>query len=86
MIYLFRECEKYADISKKTIADNDGTGEFIKGDVIEHFTYGTSQDLFANSFDRTNYIFKEWNTEIDGSGTSYEDKESVRNLTSKDEG
>ncbi len=23
LIYLFRECEKYADISKKTVADND---------------------------------------------------------------
>ena len=56
---------------------NGGTG------TMEHqsFTYGQSKALSANAFTRTNYAFKNWNTEADGSGTAYTDKQSVSNLT-----
>ena len=37
--------------------------------------------LTANTFSRTGYAFKEWNTETDGSGTNYYDEEEVYNLT-----
>lgn len=45
-------------------------------------TYGTSKNLTANAFAKTNYSFNGWNTKADGSGTSYADKASINNLTS----
>ena len=47
-------------------------------------TYGTAKALTANGFTRTSYKFKNWNTKADGSGTSYKDKQSVKNLTTTD--
>ena len=47
----------------------------------QKFTYGTAQNLTANSFTRTGYTFAGWNTKADGTGTSYTDKLSVNNLT-----
>ena len=46
--------------------------------------YGKSYKLTQNAFKRTGYTFAGWNTKADGSGTSYADKASVKNLTSKD--
>ncbi len=46
--------------------------------------YGKSKKLSKNSFARTGYTFKEWNTKPDGSGTSYKNQEEVKNLSSKD--
>ena len=45
-------------------------------------TYNTAKKLTANAYTRTGYDFKGWNTKADGSGTSYNDKASVKNLTS----
>ena len=45
-------------------------------------TYDTAKTLTANAFKRTGYTFGGWNTAADGSGTSYTDKQSVKNLTS----
>lgn len=50
----------------------------------QEFIYGTPQNLIANTFTKENYIFSEWNTESDGSGTSYSDVESVDKLTKID--
>lgn len=38
------------------------------------------QSLFSNVFSRPGHTFTGWNTEPDGTGTSYSDKESVTNL------
>lgn len=57
--------------------NNGGTGTM--SDM--NFVYGTAQNLTENTFTKTNYKFVEWNTEPDGSGTSYTDKELVNNLT-----
>ena len=46
-------------------------------------TYDTAKALTANGFTRTGYTFNGWNTKSDGSGTSYTDKQSVKNLSSK---
>ena len=46
--------------------------------------YGKSKKLSKNSFARTGYTFKEWNTKADGSGTAYKNQEEVKNLSSKD--
>ena len=56
---------------------NGGTGTMSN----QNFTYGTYQNLTANTFNRTNYSFNGWNTQANGKGTSYSDKARVRNLT-----
>ena len=49
----------------------------------ETFTYGTSEALTSNAFSKgTAYAFNGWNTKADGSGTSYTNGQSVKNLTS----
>lgn len=45
--------------------------------------HAKSYTLTANAFERTGYTFKGWNTEKDGSGKAYDDKESVKDLTNK---
>ena len=42
--------------------------------------YDQTANLIANAFSRTGYTFAGWNTKADGSGTSYADKASVKNL------
>lgn len=49
------------------------------------FTYGTSQNLTANAFTRDGYKFAGWATSTSGS-VVYADKESVKNLTSTNNG
>ena len=49
---------------------NGGTGTMS---AIENITLGTNVTLPANTFTKTNYAFDGWNTESDGSGTSYAD-------------
>jgi uncharacterized repeat protein (TIGR02543 family) len=44
-------------------------------------TYGKTSALKANAFTRTGYTFAGWNTKANGSGTTYADKASVKNLT-----
>lgn len=60
---------------------NGGTGTMAD----EPFTYGTAKALTENSFTRTGYTFAGWNTEANGTGTAYADKESVNNLTTTDD-
>lgn len=53
-------------------------------DQTMSMTYDVAKNLTANGFTRTSYKFKNWNTKSDGSGTSYKDKQSVKNLTTTD--
>jgi len=55
---------------------NKGTGSMSDST----FTRDQSATLRANAFTRTGYTFAGWNTKADGSGTSYSDKASVKNL------
>ena len=68
--------------NKYTVAfdKNNGTGS-MSG---QSFTYGVAQALTANTYKRTGYTFKGWNTKADGSGTSYSDKQEVSNLSATD--
>lgn len=59
---------------------NGGTGSMSD----QSHTYSVSQALTANAFTRTGYTFEGWNTNADGTGTSYTDEESVSNLSSTD--
>lgn len=52
---------------------NDGTGYM----AAQTFEYGVAQALTANSFIKTGYTFSGWNTEKNGSGTGYSDKQSI---------
>ena len=46
------------------------------------FTFNTDTQLDKNTFARTGYIFKEWNTKVDGTGTSYTDKQTINRAES----
>ena len=48
----------------------------------QELTYGIPTNLSSNTFTRTDFIFKEWNTKADGSGFKYYNEASVINLTS----
>ena len=52
----------------------------------QNFTYDVAGNLNANEFIRFDYVFGNWNTAADGSGTAYVDKATVKNLsaTNKD--
>jgi len=50
------------------------------------FVYDVEQKLTKNTFVREGYNFGGWNTEENGTGITYEDEESVKNLTSEYDG
>ena len=64
----------------------DGNGNTSETMENQSFVYGTSQNLNENLFVRTGYTFVGWNTEADGSGTSYSNSASVNNLTTENNG
>ena len=47
-------------------------------------TYGKTYTLSSNSFTRRGYSFAKWNTEPDGSGTSYTNAQKISNLSTED--
>lgn len=56
---------------------NGGTGMT----ATSSHTYDTAKALTSNGFSRTGYTFTGWNTQANGSGTSYTNSQSVKNLT-----
>ena len=48
--------------------------------------YGTGYTLSSNKFKRSGYVFAGWSTKKNGKGTTYADKEKVRNLTDESKG
>lgn len=65
-----------------TFDGNGGSGTMAD----QSFEYGEEKALTANVFIRTGHDFTGWNTEADGSGTSYTDEREVKNLTDTDGG
>ena len=59
---------------------NGGTGK----PILQQYTYDVTGFINDNTFVRDNYTFTGWNTKADGSGTSYIESESVKNLTTED--
>ncbi len=47
--------------------------------------YATSYLLTENMYEKAGYIFAGWNTKVDGSGVSYADGATVKNLSATDE-
>lgn len=63
-----------------TFDSNGGTGSMDNQTIM----YDETKELNNNSFTRPGYTFKEWNTETNGSGTSYSNKQQIsinNNLT-----
>ena len=56
---------------------NGGSGSMSE----QRFTYDHAGTLSTNSFTRTGYTFTTWNTQADGLGTSYQDRQEVKNLS-----
>lgn len=55
----------------------------VSGSTAESsHTYDTAKKLTTNGFSLTGWSFDGWNTNADGTGTSYADGASVKNLTS----
>lgn len=61
-----------------TVKYNSNNGIGSMGD--QTLIYDQAVNLTANAFSRTGYTFAGWNTKADGTGTSYADKASVKNL------
>lgn len=56
---------------------NGGTGKVNETSC----KYDVDATIAKNAFTRTGYTFKEWNTESDGTGDTYQENGIVRNLT-----
>ncbi len=54
--------------------------------ALDARTYGKSFSLPANQYRRTGYTFAGWSTKKNGGGKTYKNKESVKNLTTKNNG
>lgn len=59
----------------------DGNGATSGSTASMSMTYDVAKNLTANGFTKSGYHFSGWNTKADGSGTSYYNKQSVKNLT-----
>ena len=60
----------------------NGNGNTGGSTAASTHTYDTAKSLNGNGFEKTGYSFTGWNTSSNGSGTSYSDKASVKNLSS----
>ena len=56
-----------------TFNANSGNGNMNP----QNFTYGIEQKLLPNTFINPDFIFQNWNTQANGSGTSYANEESI---------
>ena len=64
----------------------DGNGSTSGATLSSTHTYDTAKTLTANGYVKTDYTFVGWNTKADGSGTTYLNNASVKNLTSENNG
>ncbi|MDU3180553.1 MAG: InlB B-repeat-containing protein [Lachnospiraceae bacterium] len=60
----------------------DGNGHTSGSTKESKHTYDVAANLTPNGYEKTGYTFMGWNTEPNGTGTSYKDEQSVKNLTS----
>lgn len=66
---------------------NAPSGTTVSGTTSDStHTYDTDKTLTANGYSINNYKFLSWNTKKDGTGTSYTDGATVKNLTTENNG
>ncbi len=59
----------------------DKNAENVEGTMNDQtLTYGQSSNLNKNNYSKEGYTFNSWNTKVNGTGTKYDDEESVLNL------
>jgi uncharacterized repeat protein (TIGR02543 family) len=77
----------YAQWTANTYTIRFVAGIPVNGEMPDQsLTYGQAANLTANAFSTTKGYFVNWNTEADGSGTTYTDGQEVLNLTAEDGG
>ena len=77
----------YAQWTANTYTVHFVAGIPVSGEMPDQsLTYGQAANLPANAFSTTKGYFVNWNTEADGSGTTYTDGQEVLNLTAEDGG
>ena len=76
-LYAQWRANKYSVRFDGNTADGGSMGD-------QAMTYDEAADLELNSYTKTGYTYKGWNTQPDGSGTAYTDGEEVSNLTTAD--
>mgnify|MGYP004453741117 CR=1 FL=1 len=84
-MYAIWEANKYTvyyDKNQPADSPNDVEGEMS---YTTH-TYDVDKALLSNKYSLVGYKFTGWNTKANGTGTSYSNKESVKNLTTKNDG
>ena len=70
------------NMNKPANAPSDVSGTMSN----QSFTYDTAKSLTTNQYSLEGYEFKGWNTQANGSGTSYADGAEVKNLTATNNG
>ena len=74
----------YAQWTANTYTIRFVAGIPVYGEMADQsLTYGQAANLTANTFSTTTGYFVNWNTEADGSGTTYTDGQEVLNLTAE---
>ena len=91
VINAFEKGDVTVDLYPEWIANTytvkyNGNGENSGTTPSSSHTYDTAKNLTANGYIKNGYQFVGWNTKADGSGTSYSDKQSVKNLTATNGG
>ena len=61
-----------------------GNGALNPDEYSQKVVYDKAARLTACKYKRSGYMFTGWNTQPDGSGTSYKDKQEIKNITSID--
>ena len=74
---------KWEPITYTVVFDGNGA-DASSSMALQEFKYDESKALSQNTFVRTGYTFTGWNTNADGTGTTYADKAVVSNLTYTD--
>lgn len=83
--------ENYTDKCNETTG-KCGLDRYTEGSTFENnlfkderiYKYDSSYSLRQNLFLRTGYHRGKWNTQADGTGTIYDDKQTIKNLTTTD--
>ncbi len=69
-----------------TVAYNKNNSSATGATASSSHEYGVSKALTSNGYKLSGHVFNGWNTEANGSGTSYTNQQSVSNLTSTNGG